>query len=271
MLPNKLNFGCGNRFSPDWVNIDFHSESKHVRRVNLLNGFPFPDSSFEVVYSSHVLEHFDRHQGAFLISESFRVLTKGGVVRIVVPDLEGSVREYLRVLSMPDSPDKHRFYSWAIIELLDQLVRNRPQGEMGPYWDSVYSANDASMKDYVTSRTQNRPWIRPAPVSFLEKIKTVTPQKLATKCMYVYLSFISRLIPSSLRDVVFVHTAIGERHRWMYDEYGLGQLLHEVGFREIRRWAFDESRIPGFTSSFLDCEKDGKPYKNNSLYMEGVK
>lgn len=268
---NHLNFGCGNRFSPDWINIDFHSESKQVQRVNLLKGFPFPDSSFEAVYSSHVLEHFDCHQGAFLVSESFRVLTRGGVIRIVVPDLEGSVREYLRVLSLPESPDKNQLYSWVIIELLDQLVRNRPQGEMGPFWERVYTGEDTSMKKYVTSRTQNRAWNRQAHKGLVEKIRTITLQKLATKCIYVYLSAIARLIPSSLRDTVCVRTAIGERHRWMYDEYSLGRLLHEAGFRDIRRCTFDESGISGFTSSCLDCENDGKPYKNNSLYMEGTK
>ena len=74
MTTRKLNFGCGTRFSDSWVNIDFDSYDSRVQRVNLLSGFPFADSSFDAVYSSHVLEHFDRDRGHFLLSESFRVM-----------------------------------------------------------------------------------------------------------------------------------------------------------------------------------------------------
>jgi SAM-dependent methyltransferase len=271
MRPNKLNFGCGNRYSPEWVNIDFHSESKQVQRVNLLNGFPFPDSSFEAVYSSHVLEHFDRHQGGFLISESFRVLTRGGILRIVVPDLEGSVREYLRVLSMPDSPDKNRLYSWAVIELLDQLVRNKSTGEMGPYLTRVFQGNNEAEKHHIKSRTQNTPWHSPSSLRTTDKLKTITAAKIKTKCTYFYLHALSKFIPPSLRDSVFVQTGIGERHRWMYDAFSLKQAFESAGFSNVKRLAFNESAIDKFASYGLDSLSDNEPYKNNSVYMEGLK
>ena len=44
---------------------------------------PFPDDSFQVIYSSHALEHFmDREQG---LSEIKRVVVRDGVVILVVP------------------------------------------------------------------------------------------------------------------------------------------------------------------------------------------
>jgi SAM-dependent methyltransferase len=267
----KLNFGCGTRFSDEWVNIDFHSQNSRVQRVNLLNGFPFPDSHFDAAYSSHVLEHFDRKQAKFLVSESFRVLAKGGILRIVVPDLEGSVREYLRVLSLPDSPEKKRLYSWVIIELLDQLVRNKPTGEMGKYLNFVYQSSDETMKSYVTSRTENVPWVPNPDSRIMDKLRAITSQKIVTKCLYLYLRALSLLVPTSLRDVVFIQTGIGERHRWMYDEYGLNHLFEDAGFKAVRRLIFNESSIPRFNSYCLDCNADGKPYKNNSIYMEGIK
>ena len=56
---------------------------------------PFPDGCTDAVYASHVLEHLYREEGQQLIRESFRVLTSGGIIRIVVPDLRNVVREYL--------------------------------------------------------------------------------------------------------------------------------------------------------------------------------
>jgi predicted SAM-dependent methyltransferase len=270
-VDRKLNFGCGTRFSDTWVNVDFHSQDSRVQRANFLNGLPFADSGFSAVYSSHVLEHFNAEQAKFLLSEAFRVLSDGGILRIVVPDLEGSVREYLRVLSLPEGPEKKQLYSWAIIELLDQLVRNKPSGEMGPYLDRVYRGSDEKMKSYVTSRTENVVW-RPNPdLRIVSKLKVLTPQRIATKLLYIYLQMLSRLVPRSLRDSIFVQTGIGERHRWMYDEYGLSDLFKDTGFKAIRRLPFNESSIPNFNVYCLDCNADGKPYKNNSIYMEGMK
>jgi SAM-dependent methyltransferase len=271
MQGKKLNFGCGHRFCPGWVNIDFHSESSLVQRVNLLAGFPFPDSYFEAVYSSHVLEHFDRRQGAFLVSEALRVLSKGGILRIVVPDLEGSVREYLRILSLPEGPERTRLYSWIIIELLDQLVRNKPTGEMGPYLTRVFQDGDDVAKSYVTSRTQNTPWQPALSRSLKDKMRGLTLAKLRNKCLYAYLRFVSHLIPAPLRDQVFVQTGIGERHRWMYDEYSLKTLFETAGFSHVRRLSFNQSGIDSFATFGLDAIANEVPYKNNSIYMEGVK
>ena len=95
---NYLNLGCGSRFFDDWVNLDFASTSPHVKAHNLLEGIPFKESSFNVVYHSHVLEHFSKTDAEILIKECYRVLEKNGILRIAVPDLEGIIREYLRNL-----------------------------------------------------------------------------------------------------------------------------------------------------------------------------
>jgi ubiquinone/menaquinone biosynthesis C-methylase UbiE len=69
--------------------------SKDIFVHDFRKPLPFPDCSADAVYASHVLEHLYREQGQQLIRESFRVLVLGGIVRIVVPDLNSIVREYL--------------------------------------------------------------------------------------------------------------------------------------------------------------------------------
>lgn len=61
---------------------------------NLRRPLFFPDSQFEFVYLSHVLEHFRWQEGASLLKECFRVLRPGGVLRVVVPDLVHHVDRY---------------------------------------------------------------------------------------------------------------------------------------------------------------------------------
>jgi hypothetical protein len=60
---------------------------------------------------------------------------------------------------------------------------------------------------------------------------------------------------------------LGERHRWMYDHVSLGELLAT----EVRRTDAVESRIPEFRAAGLDADPAGRPWKPDSLYMEGVR
>jgi len=66
MKHNYLNLGCGNRFHNQWHNIDFISNNSHVKQHNLLKGIPFQSNFFDVVYHSHVLEHFSKKDGEIL-------------------------------------------------------------------------------------------------------------------------------------------------------------------------------------------------------------
>lgn len=57
-------------------------------------GIPFPDESVDYLYSSHLLEHLFREDAKSLLKETYRVLKKGGIVRICVPDLEYAISLY---------------------------------------------------------------------------------------------------------------------------------------------------------------------------------
>ena len=81
----KLNFGCGHRYAKGWVNIDFHSGHPAVQRVNLLQRLPFADGTFDVVYSSHVLEHFAPATAEALLRECHRVLKPGSTAVLRTP------------------------------------------------------------------------------------------------------------------------------------------------------------------------------------------
>jgi SAM-dependent methyltransferase len=121
-----LNVGCGTHMHRSWNNLDFSIYTRLRRHMwmvsllsqigiishprlslfekvapdviswNLKHGIPFEPETFDVVYHSHVLEHIDReHVGDFL-RECFRVSKIGGILRVVVPDLEKWARAYLR-------------------------------------------------------------------------------------------------------------------------------------------------------------------------------
>ena len=268
----KLNCGCGDRYAKGWVNIDFDSAHPEVQRVNLLRRLPFADGAFDAVYSSHVLEHFAPTTAEALLGECHRVLKPGGILRSVVPDLENTCREYLRLLDEVKTSDTaRRRYEWVILELLDQLTRTQNCGLMSPFCQKLMAAHEQELIAYVQSRTGTRPWTLSAPATLGVRLRALTWNKLRTKLVYVYLGLVKRLVPPGLRSTLIDDTRIGEKHKWMYDRHSLSGLLQRCDFDQVVFLPASESQIPGFAEDFLDTEPDGRPYKPGSLFSEARK
>lgn len=91
----KLHLGCGDRHIPGFLHVDIRP-LPHVDVVSSLASLPmFADASVDLIYASHVLEHFPRHETHAVLSEWHRVLRPGGIVRLAVPDFGQLVRIYL--------------------------------------------------------------------------------------------------------------------------------------------------------------------------------
>lgn len=68
------------------------------RRVYLWDArypIPLPDAKAAGIYSSHFLEHLDLESAEALLAECHRILVPGGVLRIVVPDMNLIARDYV--------------------------------------------------------------------------------------------------------------------------------------------------------------------------------
>ena len=95
-------------------------------------GLPFEDGTVKYIYTSHLLEHLKRDEADFLLKECYRVLKKGGIVKVVVPDLESAIKNYIR--RMEQIEEESVDYDVAPAdELLDGLglFDNRGQDDSG--------------------------------------------------------------------------------------------------------------------------------------------
>ncbi|MBA7636685.1 hypothetical protein ES703_44306 [subsurface metagenome] len=93
----KLNIGGGRWLVKGWENLDWYVHDVYCDyKQNLLvnQNLPFEDSSVSRIFTSHVLEHLDDEVVLKLLKECKRVLKEGGVLRIVVPDMEKAFEAY---------------------------------------------------------------------------------------------------------------------------------------------------------------------------------
>ena len=158
-----LNLACGSRMHLDWNNVDsspLARLAKHgtVARLmhamyllsdrrferlarfdsdillwNLTKGIPFDNSTFDVVYHSHFLEHLDVQAGDTFLGECYRVLKPSGILRVVVPDLEVRCYNYMQSLNglsneSPHTTDAVEWHEWTIRELIGQMIVGEPAG-----------------------------------------------------------------------------------------------------------------------------------------------
>jgi predicted SAM-dependent methyltransferase len=276
-----LNLGCGERFHGSWININFVSTGKNVVAHDLKKGIPFADNSFDVVYHSHVLEHFPKVEALTFIRECYRVLRPQGILRVVVPDLEQIVRMYLHCLENTSigSEEWEQNYQWILLEMYDQTVRNKSGGEMFNF----LSKQNISNREFVIKRcgVEIENIINNSQKKSFSKDKAENNFKKFLKHIYRLLRY------SNYRHQVFLKLILspteldaleigqfrqsGEVHQWMYDHYSLSSLLKKCGLQEITKRTAHESYIPEWASFNLDTEPDGSVYKPDSLYMESIK
>jgi predicted SAM-dependent methyltransferase len=275
-----LNLGCGSHFNLRWVNVDFLKTGDDVIAHNLLKGVPFDDNSFEVVYHSHVLEHFQKNDAPKFIAECYRVLKPGGTIRIAVPDLEQIVNNYNRLLAMgkadPGNEKIRDDYEWIKIEMYDQTVRNVSGGEMVNYLSRKTLPNE----DFILQRIGNEGYlIRQEIIRSMNNPETKmsrTKKKLDRIKRNLSFQGFKYLLLKTLFNREYKLMDIGkfrksgEIHQWMYDIYSLGNLLKDAGFRNLEQKRFDESSISGWRSFGLD-EVDNTVRKPDSLFVEATK
>jgi len=122
---NRINIGCGRTITEGWTNLDNSPSLKLARhRVRLALGktlrlvspeqieyiefcrsaeigfadatkrIPAADGSVDAIYSSHMVEHLSRDGFTLFLDECKRALRRGGVLRLVVPDIDYHIKIY---------------------------------------------------------------------------------------------------------------------------------------------------------------------------------
>lgn len=206
------------------------------------------------------------------LTEQYRVLGPGGIIRVVVPDLEAICRNFVQFVdeSRHEVPGAKDRLQYTYLELFDQTVRNRSGGELLAMWRNC----PQGLEDFVQSRSGNvlQP-MRCAPGSASRPALSLQLKKMWRRIREAVLAGFGLLLCGrngwrAVREGLFRQK--GEIHRAMYDEVRLAAMLEAAGFHDVKRVGPAESRLPGFDAYELDSV-NGQARKPDSMYLEACK
>lgn len=87
----KFQIGGGHHTKRGWLNGDLIAGDIYLNATKKL---PFPDASIDLVFAEHFIEHVDFKKGKYCLKECYRILKKGGKIRLSTPDLEAILLLY---------------------------------------------------------------------------------------------------------------------------------------------------------------------------------
>lgn len=92
----KINIGNGPFKHEGWVNVDCCiSLERDVVACDLRRRWPLRSGSAKYIFAEHVFEHFGHpDEIGHVLKECYRILKRGGVLRVIVPNAERYLRAY---------------------------------------------------------------------------------------------------------------------------------------------------------------------------------
>ena len=138
-----IHYGCGLHAPETWENFDasptlifekipligrlYTKNSrpfpKNVKRGCIVKGLPIEENTANAIYCSHVLEHLSHNDCQKALKNTYKYLKKGGLFRLVVPDLKAAIDEYSK---NTDESAALRFMQTTLLG-----VQDRPRGLLG--------------------------------------------------------------------------------------------------------------------------------------------
>ena len=269
-----VNIACGDVYikNNNWVNLDIISNNKYVTKINLLNKLPFLDNSVDAIYCSHFLEHIPIDKVSNFLHECFRILKKGGVLRLVLPDFESLSKEYLKQVKLKNKVKS----KIVLLTIIDQCVRKKPGGLLNEFYKDLLTKKKVKKSEikYLTFlngvdfETKSKNKSKRTFNSYIQKIYSL----IKIIFLNIWLKFIMMFLPKTFKEQNISLARIGELHHWIWDYYSLSDYLVKAGFSKTTRQKYNMTISK--VSKLYIFDQDRKKKKSRgieSMYIESLK
>lgn len=269
-----VNIACGDVYikNNNWVNLDIISNNKYVTKINLLNKLPFLDNSVDAIYCSHFLEHIPIDKVSNFLHECFRILKKGGVLRLVLPDFESLSKEYLKQVKLKNKVKS----KIVLLTIIDQCVRKKPGGLLNEFYKDLLTKKKVKKSEikYLTFlngvdfETKSKNKSKRTFNSYIQKIYSL----IKIIFLNIWLRFIMMLLPKTFKEQNISLARIGELHHWIWDYYSLSDYLVKAGFSKTIRQKYNMTISKVSKLYIFDQDRKKKMSRGiESMYIESLK
>ena len=269
-----VNIACGDVYikNNNWVNLDIISNNKYVTKINLLNKLPFLDNSVDAIYCSHFLEHIPIDKVSNFLHECFRILKKGGVFRLVLPDFESLSKEYLKQVKLKNKVKS----KIVLLTIIDQCVRKKPGGLLNEFYKDLLTKKKVKKSEikYLTFlngvdfETKSKNKSKRTFNSYIQKIYSL----IKIIFLNIWLRFIMMLLPKTFKEQNISLARIGELHHWIWDYYSLSDYLVKAGFSKTIRQKYNMTISKVSKLYIFDQDRKKKMSRGiESMYIESLK
>jgi predicted SAM-dependent methyltransferase len=141
----KLHIGAGPNLLDGWLNTTLQPLKAGSVHLNATKAYPIPDGSMDYVFSEHMIEHVTFQDGQSMLKECFRVLKKGGKIRLSTPDLE----RMLALYTPNPTPEQDAYIRWTVDNFLKDTDGYHPAFVINKIfhgWGHVFIFDFASLK-----------------------------------------------------------------------------------------------------------------------------
>lgn len=158
----NLNVGAGSYHINGFLSLDIETEHYKKRQKKPFKKYdirsdmmPFEDNTVDNIYVSHVLEHIEKEYIRIFFREACRVLKKGGVLRICVPDgkflyqvskINRSNYWKWRHINQNDKDSLFQAFIKEVISSLENLSLNNPK-----LFNQLKNMQYEELRDFLTN------------------------------------------------------------------------------------------------------------------------
>ena len=139
----KLQLGCGPNRLSGWLDTDLFPAGRDVAYLDASRPFPLPTDRFAFVFSEHQIEHLEPPGALRMLRECFRVLRRGGTLRLTTPDL----RRIVALLGDDLDETQARYLDYVLAIALDELDAGSGEEAL-----RLYTESGPGKRTYVVNR-----------------------------------------------------------------------------------------------------------------------
>ncbi len=162
-----LNLGCGKKILPGFDNLDTHPGPGGIE-CDLTKRLPYNANSVSAIYSEHFIEHLHRGDAVRLLEECHRVLLKGGVIRLVTPNLEELADAYLSADPRRFDGNEGEWKPMTACQMMNEGMR---------YWGHLFLYDSPELIKVLSEAGFKKVWVMEHGKSILEKFNGLDSRK----------------------------------------------------------------------------------------------